>query len=221
MVEIEINGVYHKPYPQIVLKQKDGDGHLHIPIGLFEAWAIALAHSDKSPSRPISYDLLCNLLNEVSAQIGKVEITDMREGIFYAKIYIVDQSSKVTTLDSRPSDAIALALRAGAPVFVAPLLLGDAATQDAIQNATQGALQDISQGGGSKVNQPMAQDQIPEKIQAMDGWEETAKNEGSKAAVEPPELSDQLHKLLARAVAEEAYEEAARLRDEIARLEQL
>lgn len=223
MIEIEINGVYHKPYPQIVLAQKNGDGRLHIPIGLFEAWAIALAHSDKSPTRPISYDLLCNLLNEVRAQIGKVEITDLREGVFYAKIYLVDAQSTITILDSRPSDAIALALRADAPVFVSPLLLDKTVTPpDAMEDALEDTLQDTSTDPGLAQNELRAQHQTSEKIPINEPNEEPTESAAPSSipAIEPPQLLNQLHKMLARAVTEEAYEEAARLRDEISHLEQ-
>lgn len=195
MVEMVVSGVYlnTQSYPRLLLKEKEGTSYLQIVIGPFEAIAISMAHNRQRPLRPISYDLACALLGEVEARILKVEITDLHEGTFYAQVHLESRDGAVAAIDSRPSDAIALALRTGAPIYAAPVVLEEA-------------------GRPWPAEAP------------LDFIRHPAAGTAEKAAAFTPAGSlsqlELLKKRLVQAIAEEAYEEAARLRDEIARLEQ-
>jgi len=103
--------------PIIVLKAPEGDAVLPIWVGLFEANAIALQIEHVSTPRPMTHDLLRSLIDTLKARVEKIVITDLKENTFYAEIHLVHESGTVT-VDSRPSDAIALALRAEAPILV-------------------------------------------------------------------------------------------------------
>lgn len=201
MVEMVVGGVYlnAQSYPRLLLRQKKGDTCLQIVIGPFEAIAISMAHNNQKPLRPISYDLACALLGEIEARVLKVEITDLHEGTFYAEVHLESPDGSVVALDSRPSDAIALALRTSAPIFAAPAVLAEA-------------------------GRPWSAEDLPQTLQLPAA-------EGEEAVEElplPPVLSpaeslshvELLKKRLGQAIAEEAYEEAARLRDQIAGIQQ-
>ena len=103
--------------PIIVLKAPEGDAVLPIWVGLFEANAIALQIEHVTTPRPMTHDLLRSLIDTLQAKVEKVVITDLKENTFYAEIHLTHAGGKAK-VDSRPSDAIALALRAEAPIFV-------------------------------------------------------------------------------------------------------
>ena len=130
MVLMEINGVFsnntQSSYPQVVLKEADGDAYLHIVIGRFEAAAISMAHGKQQPARPISYDLAHQILDGVDARVVRVEITALHESTYYAEVYLCDNEGRTHVLDARPSDAIALALRFDAPIYAAAEVLEEA-----------------------------------------------------------------------------------------------
>ena len=119
MVEMQVrkiqanSGTCHR----VVLQEKDGTSYLHIIIGPSEAGAISAAYNGQKPVRPLSYDLACALLNEINARIERVEIAALRDGIYYAEIHLLCADGTSTAIDSRPSDAIALALRTGCADF--------------------------------------------------------------------------------------------------------
>ena len=137
MIRMEVSGVYNSSpqssYPQVVLKEIDGPGHLPIIIGRFEATAISMAQSDQKPSRPISYDLAQQILLGVHSNITKVEITDLHESTYYAEIHLVDEDGGKHVIDARPSDAIALALRFDAPIYAAAQIVEEAGFQKAVE----------------------------------------------------------------------------------------
>ena len=103
--------------PIIILKDLEGDKSLPIWIGLLEATAIASELENIKFSRPMTHDLIKNLLENLGARVVRIEICDLRENTFYALIYLVVQN-KEFSMDARPSDALALALRTQAPIFV-------------------------------------------------------------------------------------------------------
>ena len=103
--------------PIVVLKGVDSDTILPIWVGAFEANAIALEIEKIVPQRPMTHDLFRNLINEIGFQIIRVVISDLRENTFYAMIEMADAVGKIVTLDARPSDAIALALRSDCSIF--------------------------------------------------------------------------------------------------------
>jgi len=121
MVEMELNKIVidEKRHDQlIVLKEKDGDRILPIVIGLNEASAIKLKISGFTPPRPLTHDLLYTTIANLEARIDRIIIDKLEENTFHAKIVLVDASGQTKVLDARPSDSIALSVRAHAPIFV-------------------------------------------------------------------------------------------------------
>ena len=101
----------------LILKEVGGDRRLPIIIGSFEAQAIALEMEGIKPPRPLTHDLIKNILDGLGVNILEVVVTDLRDGTFYAKIYL-ELNGMTYEIDSRPSDAIAIALRCGVPIYV-------------------------------------------------------------------------------------------------------
>ncbi|MGH3730259.1 MAG: bifunctional nuclease family protein [Micromonosporaceae bacterium] len=107
--------------PIVLLKEADGERYLPIWIGAVEATAIAFEQQGMKPARPLTHDLLKDLLTALKAELQVVEITELKENVFYADLVIGD-----TRVSARPSDAIALALRTGAPIRCAEKVLDEA-----------------------------------------------------------------------------------------------
>jgi hypothetical protein len=99
--------------PIVLLKELTGDRYLPIWIGAVEATAIAFAQQGITPARPLTHDLLKDVLEALKAKLEAVLITELRDGVYYADLRFADG----TTVSARPSDAIALAIRAGAPIY--------------------------------------------------------------------------------------------------------
>jgi bifunctional DNase/RNase len=121
MVEMELNKIVidEKRHDQlIVLKEKNGERVLPIVIGLPEASAIKLKISGFNPPRPLTHDLFHIAIEELEASIEKIIIDKLEEDTFHAKLVIKSASGKEKVIDARPSDSIALAVRAHAPIFV-------------------------------------------------------------------------------------------------------
>jgi bifunctional DNase/RNase len=119
-LEMKVKGLALDPLsnmPMIILHDEEDKRSLPIWVGLFEANAIALELEKISTPRPMTHDLIKNILTSLNARVSKVVVNDLRENTFYAIIQLRLGSSDIT-VDSRPSDAIALALRVGAPIFV-------------------------------------------------------------------------------------------------------
>jgi bifunctional DNase/RNase len=119
-VEMELVGIELERPPNIpclVLREAEGEGRLlPIFIGGPEATAIAFALEEVETPRPMTHDLMKDLLDEVGARIERVVVTELREATFYAEI-VLRAAGEVHTVSARPSDAVALAVRYGAPVF--------------------------------------------------------------------------------------------------------
>lgn len=121
MVEMELNKIVidEKRHEQlIVLKEKNGERLLPIVIGLAEASAIKLKISGFEPTRPLTHDLLYTTIKYLEANIEKIIIDKLEENTFHAKIVLKSSSGNEKIIDARPSDSIALAVRAHAPIFV-------------------------------------------------------------------------------------------------------
>ena len=119
-VEMKVAGLTMDPFtnmPILILKDLQGRDAVPIWIGLIEASAIATELEKIELSRPMTHDLLKTILGTVGVSVDRVEVTDIRENTFYASI-ILNRDGRTFAIDSRPSDAIALALRMNAPVFV-------------------------------------------------------------------------------------------------------
>ena len=125
MIEVKVVNVaidVNSKMPVIVLKEKRGEKTLPIWIGLFEAQAIALALENVEPPRPLTHDLAKSLIEKLKGKVDKVVISDLKNNTFYAHI-LIKQNGKSIDVDSRPSDAIALALRLDVPIFINEIVL--------------------------------------------------------------------------------------------------
>ena len=121
LIEVKIGALIMDPNtntPIVVLKGIDSETVLPIWVGAFEANAIALEVEKIVPQRPMTHDLLKNLVLECGLTASRVVITDLLDNTFYASIEFNDENGEPMMLDSRPSDAIALALRLDCPIFV-------------------------------------------------------------------------------------------------------
>ena len=108
--------------PIVLLKEATGDRYLPIWIGAVEATAIALAQQGVVPARPLTHDLLKDVLDSLGAQLTAVTITDLRDGIYFADL----QFANGVSVSARPSDAIALAIRAGTTIYAEETVLAEA-----------------------------------------------------------------------------------------------
>ena len=115
--------------PIVILKEVDGERTLPIWIGLLEATAIASELEGIKFSRPMTHDLLKNIMALIDVKINKVEVCDLKNNTYYALIYI-DHKGKEISIDARPSDALALSLRVDAPIFVADEVISKSAQID-------------------------------------------------------------------------------------------
>jgi uncharacterized protein len=119
-VEMKIRGLMMDPVtnmPVVILKDIGGDQVLPIWVGIYEANAIALEIEKVSTPRPMTHDLLKNLLIGLEAEVRKVVVNDLRDDTFFAVIWL-EREGQTISIDSRPSDALALALRVDCPIFV-------------------------------------------------------------------------------------------------------
>ena len=119
-VEMKVEGLLFDPRSNmyiLLLKEVDGAGTLPIWIGKPEADSIALALGKVATPRPLTHDLVKNIVDGLRVKIVKIVVTEITDNTYYALIYLND-GKKETLVDSRPSDAVAVALRAGAPIFV-------------------------------------------------------------------------------------------------------
>ena len=130
LVPMSIKGLMLDPVsnsPIVVLKDSQEKVFLPIWVGIFEANAIALRLEDIETPRPMTHDLLRNLIQEINATVTKIVISELKESTFYALIH-VQAADRAFSIDARPSDAIALALRTDAPIFVDQGVLDQAQT---------------------------------------------------------------------------------------------
>jgi uncharacterized protein len=120
LVKMTVSGLTIDPYtnsPIMILKEDEGDRSIPIWIGLLEATAIASELENVKFARPMTHDLLRNMIESFGARVDKVEVCDLRDNTFFAIIHMTEEGRRME-MDARPSDAIALALRANAPIFV-------------------------------------------------------------------------------------------------------
>jgi len=120
-IEVKIRALMMDPNsgtPIIILKDINSETMLPIWVGAYEANAIALEIEKIAPPRPMTHDLLRNLIVELGLKVDRVVVTSLRENTFYAVIELTGEDGEPMRLDSRPSDAIALALRADCPIYV-------------------------------------------------------------------------------------------------------
>ncbi len=172
----------------LILNEVEGNRRLPIIIGTFEAQAIALELEHIKPPRPMTHDLLKNVIQSFESKLDQVYINDLSEGTFYAQI-IYDRNGDQFEQDARPSDAIALAIRFDSPIFVAESVLEEAGI--------------ASESDEGEVDSNIYQEPSDEAA-------EEAQGDMSKI--------DELKQDLEKAIEKEEYEKAAKLRDQIKKL---
>jgi bifunctional DNase/RNase len=129
-IEFKIKGLMMDPLtnsPIVVLQDTTSDTLLPIWVGIFEANAIALQIEKVDTPRPMTHDLIKGLLNHLDARVTKIVVTELKDSTFYALIFL-DVAGKTITVDARPSDAIALALRTDSPIFVTDEVISKSAS---------------------------------------------------------------------------------------------
>ena len=132
LIEMTIKGLMVDPItnmPIVILKDKDGERVLPIWVGIFEANAIALQIENVATPRPMTHDLLRNVISDLDGQVDRVVVCDLKENTFYAIIHLTVRGERVA-VDARPSDAIALALRSKAPILVEESVIVNAKNVD-------------------------------------------------------------------------------------------
>lgn len=191
-LQVDILGLSTSPHTNgayaLILYEVEGKRKLPIIIGGFEAQAIALKLENIKPPRPFTHDLFKTIADTFSLNVKEVFIDELHNETFYAKV-ICEMHGETHEIDARPSDAIAIAVRFGAPIFVSEEIMNEAGIREEQQEEAE-------------VAEPEAEQQDAPKEIA--GKAESSLNE--------------LQKMLEEAVNREDYEEAARLRDEISRV---
>jgi uncharacterized protein len=127
-IEMNIKGLMIDPItnmPIIILRDQEGQRILPIWVGVFEANAIALQIENVQTPRPMTHDLLKNIIDDLSAQVERIVVTELKENTFYALIHLRRNGHSIE-VDARPSDAIALALRTRSPIFVEEAVIQNA-----------------------------------------------------------------------------------------------
>tara|TARA_B100001989_G_scaffold245779_1_gene215904 strand:- start:167 stop:742 length:576 start_codon:yes stop_codon:yes gene_type:complete len=126
LIRVKILKISYQPSTKdyyILLKEVDGDNYIPLKIGSFEAQSIALALESIEGKRPMTHDLICSLFSEIGFSLKRVIITEFIHGTFLSTIDIVSKENGSYSIDARPSDAIAIALRENAPIFISKKLI--------------------------------------------------------------------------------------------------
>ncbi|MCX7697174.1 MAG: bifunctional nuclease family protein [Bacteroidales bacterium] len=190
-VELEIVAITYSQSQSgayvLILGEIDGKRKLPILIGQFEAQAIAMEMQSIKPPRPLTHDLLKNVIKNFNIKLNEVIIHDFKEGTYYA-LLILEKDNKIYQVDSRPSDAVALALRFNCPIYTTPQILDETGF---ILSETE------------------------EKLFAQETHEEASQDEGDPPL--HFYTLEELEKMLEEAVQNENYELASKIRDEIKR----
>jgi len=132
LIEMTIKGLMVDPLtnmPIVILKDTGGERVLPIWVGIFEANAIALQIENVATPRPMTHDLLRNVITDLEGQVERIVVSDLRDNTFYAIIHMTVRGERVA-IDARPSDAIALALRTHSPILVEESVIDNAKTVD-------------------------------------------------------------------------------------------
>lgn len=173
----------------LILSETEGNRRLPIIIGTFEAQAIALELESIKPPRPMTHDLLKSIVENFSSKVEKVVINDLNEGTFFAQIHCTGAENDEFHIDARPSDAIALAIRFGASIFVNTAVLDEAGIETDTTSAE-------STSKGTR--------------KSKKGEQEAGRTEMTKM--------EELENELQTAIETENYEKAAKIRDKIQKL---
>jgi len=145
-IQMSVGGLTLDPVtktPIVILKDTDNKLNLPIWIGLLEATAMATEIEGIKMARPMTHDLLKNILGQVGCSVQSVEITELKENTYYALVYLTI-SGRELVVDSRPSDAIALALRTKSPIFVAKAVLEASSILQQNEEGKEGVVENVS-----------------------------------------------------------------------------
>ena len=203
LVRLDIKGISYSQTQSgayaLILSEVDGKRKLPIVIGAFEAQSIAIAlEKEIEPPRPLTHDLFKNFSDRFSIVVKQVIIHKLVDGVFYASL-ICECDSVEEVIDARTSDAIALALRFSAPIFTYKNILEKAGV--ILKNESE-----------KEADDPVSEEVILLEDSGFKSKEKDTKNKGYQN-----KSIDQLQELLTKAVADEDYETAAKLRDEISK----
>ena len=174
----------------LVLGESHGDRRLPIIIGMFEAQAIAIEMEKITPNRPMTHDLFRSFAHEFKFKVEEILISDLKEGVFFAKIICSSEYGQVE-IDARPSDAIAISLRFDAEIYTYEKILSEAGMVLSEEEETEDIVSEAPEGVPASTPEP-----------------------AKKTSLEDLSL-EKLNEFLQKAISEEDYEKAARLRDEI------
>ena len=166
-IEMRVGGLTLDPVtktPIVILK--DGENKLNLPIwiGLMEATAMATELEGIKMARPMTHDLLCHMVAELGGEIEMIEVTELRDNTYYASIRL-KVGDKTVSIDSRPSDAISLALRAKCPIFVAKQVLeASSSLQQLEETQEETNLSNVSRDKWSDILEKMSPDDFKYKM---------------------------------------------------------
>ncbi|HED31757.1 MAG TPA: hypothetical protein ENN50_08815 [Prosthecochloris aestuarii] len=196
-LRVDILGLSTSPHTNgayaLILYEVEGKRKLPIIIGGFEAQAIALKLENIKPPRPFTHDLFKNIADTFNLRVTEVVIDELHNETFYAKV-VCEMDGEVREIDARPSDAIAIAVRFEAPIYVSEEIMSEAG----IREEQQASGESGEEAGGEEQGSPEL--------------------EATVSSASPQSLTlDELQRKLEDAINNEEYEEAARLRDEISR----
>ncbi|MCU0449375.1 MAG: bifunctional nuclease family protein [Bernardetiaceae bacterium] len=201
-IRLEILGLSSSSQSQsgsfaLVLGEEGTNRRLPIIIGMFEAQAIAIEIEKITSSRPMTHDLFKSFASTFEFRVTEIFISDLREGVFYAKIVCKsDHTNQTTEIDARPSDAIAIGLRFGVPIY----------TNDSVMSEAAITITD-------------SEEQAPTTPRREKASARTSSSSGKASSGQEGSLksysAEQLEEMLNEAVAEENYEKAAKIRDEL------
>ncbi|MGC6420956.1 MAG: bifunctional nuclease domain-containing protein [Chitinophagales bacterium] len=199
-VELEIlaltNSLAHNNSFTVILGEKDGPRRLPITIGQMEAQAIAIVMDDLKPFRPLTHDLFMQVLRKLNVKVKEVSIENLIDGIFYAHLTI-DYEGQVSSLDSRTSDALALAIRDKAPIYIGQKLFDEIAVR-----FKEDEVDEIDTG-----------EELEDKLSDI---EEQLLGDSSGQDLSKLTTAE-LEELLQQALDQEDYEQAATIRDELSK----
>jgi bifunctional DNase/RNase len=200
-IELEILGLSSSQSQSgsfaLVLGEKDGSRRLPIIIGMFEAQSIAIQIEKINPTRPLTHDLFKTFALQMDVSVQEIMISDLKEGVFFSKI-VCHAGEKEFELDARPSDAIAIGLRFGVPIYTVESVLSEAGI----------ILSDL--------DEEEDEDEETDEIPTSSTKESSASTGSSSSKAKLTEVSvDELNKMLNEALEKEDYEKAAKIRDEL------
>jgi bifunctional DNase/RNase len=201
-VQVEILGISANPSTSgayaLILRETAGLRRIPIIIGGFEAQAIALEMEGIKPPRPLTHDLVKLLVEALGGSLAEVSIHELRDGTFFASLKLTDDQE----IDARPSDAIALAIRFGVPIWVAEAVMAEA-----------GFLPEEGEEEAGEDDEDESELSLAERLAGK------SEEQAPKKSAKPLTALDQLNKQLSDAIKKEDYERAAKLRDDIRKLE--